>query len=204
MATSTNGIATASDINSKCKGCFFSGKFDLTQCPTKYVIENSSKGILVNGSYESNQLVKYEDIVINQSQGIIVSIFNDKNSSASLSSIDIQYSTSSSEDGTWTSMGSKSISSVSSNSTVTHTITCSLPPTFGTTVLWFRVVCGRTGANQDWSYKTNLDSDYTTIGRMRTGYTPAFKICPTTSSDQSLLGTYGGTSVITQVVFRIQ
>ena len=57
MATSTNGIATRSDLNAIFPGMFDS---DLTKCPTKSEINTSV--VNVSGTYSSNQLVVYNDI----------------------------------------------------------------------------------------------------------------------------------------------
>lgn len=207
MATNNNGLATASDINKKCLNAFSSSKYDLTKCPTKSEIESAINCITISG-YQTNQLVKYSDILNDDLEiPIKVKVFNDKRTKTNSLTIRAYYGTSTTSIPY--EIGSVSIGEVAKNSwSDEKTLWVTIPSTLSSQY-YFNLGCGETGAKQTWYWNYGSTSGWTAYGgnNAKTGYTASFEvqpISPGSSSSRSLLGSYNysGTK-IDKIYFRI-
>ena len=208
MATSTNGIATAADVNKKCLNAFHSSKYDLTKCPTKSALKSAIKEVTISGTYSDTQLVKYSDILNDNLQiPIKVKVFNDKGTKTNSLTVRAYYGTSSTSIPT--EIGSVSIGEVAKNSwSDEKTLWVTIPSNLSIQY-YFNLGCGETGAKQTWYWNYGSTSGWTAYGgnNAKTGYTASFEVQPTSpgnSASTSLLGSYNysGTK-IDKIYFRL-
>lgn len=154
MGTATNQLMTRNDVNNKRK-CVFSD--DLKKCVTKGELSNIEL-VNVTSSISTNRCVTNADFSTNSTTfKIYYGIHNYQIAvRANLDYIKVDLSTSSSSSsGSWTEIGSSSLNSIPTVTTVEGYVTCDLAKYSNfnpATQYYIRVRCGNTNFNKTWKW----------------------------------------------------